>query len=717
MIFGLGKMLRVAVAALVLSFAGTGCREPQFSGGELPELEQGTLAVLQTELSPATLFHVGASDVSFFSQMAQYGLGGPTFSAYSAVAGPTVVARGNPFETETMIENWILVWFAGAEGWTNWDVPMALFLERKPSEVRLDDEGLHLSFPGPGGTIAMLPLYGYRKMPQRGVDIPVKTERRGHKLLPYGWEDFLPRDVLIRLRYWASATREFPVHCQETFRLDPASETLTIRQEFRWLSIPDEWNTKPLKLAPVSPSIALAHSEAKFPVRFGRRSVDMDMPTPFGPTTGVQDASSYEMTFPLLGFVHRTETADLPSRGDQNIARELEQARRAALSLVRRAGELAPADLVLLARALPHLDERSRAEVVRVLTHRFENFIAGATPDAAHASSDGAILEAIWAMSHFSGDWSFATTHWPSIRSRFSLGRDNRWAAFGCEHRRSIALQAGPALAMARMAFRLGDTETYHYACYLFIRELAHLAIQLRAKDYFKAHHPWHSMEPPPEPVFITQVTEAGWQLSPSRTERLEDLVHRWAGFSDPDIARFLREHAPAALRADLDHLEAALETENSPAQTSGSSLLLLRSLLRNESFDALAAKREMPEEQNDSRALADALGLLRAASTTQVTVLISPQGSSPFAIGAERDAKSPRPELIQAVESTASGATDGAVTFWPRVNWLNWRTPSGDAWNFGHVTAGQESRPAMEVLTLNWNSRVIRARDLSGEN
>jgi hypothetical protein len=256
------------------------------------------------------------------------------------------------------------------------------------------------------------------------------------------------------------------------------------------------------------------------------------------------------------------------------------------------------------------------------------------------------------------------------------------------------------------MAFHVGDLETYHYACYLFVRELAHLAVKLRAGAYFSAHYPWHSMEPPSGPAFLTRVTEAGWQLSLSpRSGRLKDLAERWAGFSDPDLARFLVEHASAAVRADLEQLEAAGDATAEEVR-SMPSLLLLGSLLRNDSLDTLAARRKAGA-RDDPRRLADALAILRAASETQLTELISAEGASPFAAGAERDVPPPKTELIQAIE-IVSPDPNGAETFWPRVSWLNWRAPSGAPWNFGHVSAGSDT-PTLEVrlLPLNWNSRI----------
>jgi hypothetical protein len=55
--------------------------------------------------------------------------------------------RDAELDVTKMEENWLLVWFAGAQGWTNWDTPWAVFLQHNPTSMHLDDAGLHISFP------------------------------------------------------------------------------------------------------------------------------------------------------------------------------------------------------------------------------------------------------------------------------------------------------------------------------------------------------------------------------------------------------------------------------------------------------------------------------------------------------------------------------------------------------------------------------------------
>ena len=89
--------------------------------------------VLHTELSPAILVHSSTRYLGLFSDLPETGLGAPAHVAWSTRDGPRAQNAGTTHDVSAMEENWILVWFAGSAGWTNWDAPWAVFLQRKPS--------------------------------------------------------------------------------------------------------------------------------------------------------------------------------------------------------------------------------------------------------------------------------------------------------------------------------------------------------------------------------------------------------------------------------------------------------------------------------------------------------------------------------------------------------------------------------------------------------
>jgi len=262
--------------------------------------------VLHTELSPAILVHSSTRYLGLFADLAESGLSAPAHVAWSTRDGPRAYQAGTTHDVSAMEENWLLVWFAGSPGWTNWDAPWAVFLQRKPSWLRLDEKGLHLEFPEAAGDVVLLPLYGCFKLPPAGHDYLAEHGLPSRKLLSWQWEKSLARDPLTRLRYWAGATRELPIYCEESFSVDPGRDEVTMRWRFERHSIEDDWKTRPLKLAPVSPPLGLAAKDAAFPVRFSKPFFDMEIPTPFGPYLAVQGEDGFGATFPLLHYVNES---------------------------------------------------------------------------------------------------------------------------------------------------------------------------------------------------------------------------------------------------------------------------------------------------------------------------------------------------------------------------------------------------------------------------
>jgi hypothetical protein len=274
------------------------------------EWQRAPFAFVQTTLSPATLFHSELRHLSFFTGLADHGLGAPTFAAYGADGGPRIATNNATLDTRAMNECWVLVWFAGAKGWTNWDSPWAVFLQRRPSAMRLDANGLHMDFPGPAGDAVLMPLYGDYKPPQQGRELPAAHNAPAKPIKTWEWPKFLPRDLLMRVRYWAGVSREFPLNCEDSFNVDEARDAATIRQRIHWHSIADDWRTKHLKLAPVSPLLALPAQNENNPVRFSKPPVDLNFVTADGSYFGVESVDSFDVTVGALQLTNQFRTTN-----------------------------------------------------------------------------------------------------------------------------------------------------------------------------------------------------------------------------------------------------------------------------------------------------------------------------------------------------------------------------------------------------------------------
>lgn len=666
--------------------------------------KKAPFAVVQTELSPVTLFHATTRELSFFTGMPETGLGAPAFASFGALGGPKIVTNGAPMEVSAMTENWILVWFAGAGGWTNWDSPWLLCLQHKPRAAQFDTNGLRLEFDGEAGYAALMPLYGYDKPPQQGRELLSKHGLPERKVKTWTWTESIPREVLQRVRYWAEATREFPLYCEDSFSVDRSRDAVTIRQKFHWLSIDDDWKTTHRKLAPVSPPLAQVSLNGKFPVTISKKPSDMDMLTPNGPSLCIEDVDSYDATFRVLQYVNETEASDSPNtNAHRTVAAALRKLNKAVAGKIQGGDQPDGWD----AKALPYCDEAIRTKALASLRKYFHADAPGPHPP-----------EALWACAHHTGDWELMKERWPSIRKKFSSPAGKSWAGFGRSASASASLsdEAGACAALARLAYRAGDMNFYHYACQQFARELVLQFLQQRGADYFRRHQPWHSMEFMDEEVYLTHLggDTGGWQIdgpkySAQTGER--QFLNRWARFQDADVARFHRDYLKADVRKELNLLTARWESNHKGASAPGlPSLVVLRSLLLNET-PAQLARLATPEQFTGPPAgeIASCLAVLRVSRPTRFERLIPGGEPSPFVAGLEREVARPNVTLTQTVQTEAADAVaKTSPAIWPRVTWRNWKTPTGATWNFGSVRPTRSGLPGpAKTIPLNWNSQV----------
>ncbi|MFM1770664.1 MAG: hypothetical protein RJA22_3193, partial [Verrucomicrobiota bacterium] len=442
-------------------------------------------AVVQTELSPATLVRSTGRYLGLFCDLPALGLGAPAHVAWSTRDGPRVFASGQTHDASGMEENWLLVWFAGAAGWTNWDAPWAVFLQHKARWLRLDERGLHLEFPQAAGEVVLMPLYGHDRLGTPTRPAPARPGRKAPPLKTWEWAKAIPREPLTRLRYWAGATRQFPMDCEERVAVDRGRDRLRWQTRLTWHAIADDWRTRPVKLAPISPVLALAARDEAFPAQFARPAFDMELPTPWGPLRGVPDADVVEWDLPVLQYLHETG-ADLPGTPP---AADPWQA--AALAALPRAVSAPSVEAGEAGRALAFLDAPARANLLARLR-------------AVADTRSPAALEAAWALALQAGDIDGARQRWPQLRALALPAEPSAtWIGFGPETGPELAVAARRALLAARLAWVAGDAAGYHEGAVRFGRALVHLWALQRGADWFRAHPPG-SLEPWGEAVFLT---------------------------------------------------------------------------------------------------------------------------------------------------------------------------------------------------------------------
>lgn len=268
------------------------------------QLSSGTATLTVNRLCPAVLIESPARSVTFNCSS------GPQHIAF--VHDGNVVVR-NPGEATgdlSLSEPWVLAWFGeasparahvrphdvegvigvskGSIGFSREadvvDLPVLFRLEHKPRSIRhAEGSGLKFDFAGEVGKIAMMPLAGGK------LFLPEETAK---------WAEQLPPQIIEQCRQWSARLRDYPLSVAEAFKVRSSGETLTIENDFQWMSFSDDWNSPAIKAAPIPPMLALA-LDGGMPVKFTHdnrevKPVDYGLMDTAGKAMAIEGFDSYE---------------------------------------------------------------------------------------------------------------------------------------------------------------------------------------------------------------------------------------------------------------------------------------------------------------------------------------------------------------------------------------------------------------------------------------
>jgi len=737
------------VALLVLRTAGIAQSLPA----------PGRLDVVTTELAPAILVRSTERSLVLFDNT-EGAVGGPTRLAIPTAKGTRILRVGEGADGAIQNMAWLLVWYAGAEGWSTWDVPMLVVLQHRATKLELRTDGLHLFFPKQAGDIAVMPLYGFQKLPQAGADFAAFPTRPPAK--PEAWEEELPKHVVGRSDTFSRVLRAFPLHAKEEYAVE--GDVLRVRTAIQFHRVKDDWGTKAIPLSPLPPALALAwqaadsgDAEKPFPMRLPTPT-DPGLFTPYGPWLGVVAKDSYTIDFPLLPYIHSTIAARSPAPETDPIALAAQKRLRQVFSWKFRDGswekiwDHGSAKNFCwqimgdrwYAKAIPFLGPEAQERTKRGLRGYLREFVLqperykpyrevlqlfgpgigawGGYDDAGKFAAN--VLETLWNYAYFTGDTETIREHWPLIRKLFVTPYECDWKSFGRDSIAELGDEAAPAIAMARLAHLAGDTEMSDFASYIAVRELVHHYVKQVGTGYFRSHQPWHSMDPIPAMAWPTNLWGhlAGWQIDgpdyPGKT-RERQYTNRWVRFSDPDVGRFHRDVMPGETAKEMSYLAREIAGDpkgrwraNRDTAHIMPSLVRLRRLLLNDSPEQLA--RIAPEATWQGGRGADQaafylsfLGWQQTPKTTRVV----PAHKSEFRLGLESIAKTHYPGLCLDVRTPKDGIAP--VLTWEPVKGLaraqGLRAPH--LVQFGAIRAGQRPQQLSESVPLNWNTTLIRYR------
>ena len=198
--------------------------------------------------------------------------------SYRYVLTASRICTLDKFRPDHLTENFLMLFGSN----TFPDIPLLVCLDRKPEKIWISRNEY--------GLLTAITFGGCRRM---------------ITATPFGMESFEPRtpkdkdfltDAARRCRVWSRAFMAFPSNCREYFRNDPETGQCHITQIYSYRMLKDQWNTKPLMLAPFPPAAALSGT-----AQWQSDAVDLRFPTKYGPLYTLEGKrSSY--TLPMLPY-------------------------------------------------------------------------------------------------------------------------------------------------------------------------------------------------------------------------------------------------------------------------------------------------------------------------------------------------------------------------------------------------------------------------------
>ncbi len=557
----------------------------------------GPLQVLTTQLSPAWLVHSTDNQLLLFGDTAKSGLGAPSHLAFATAAGVRVVKAGTALDAtqlHAMTQPWLLVWWAGSDGWATWDVPHLVTLQHRPASLKLDEHGVTVSFAGAAGYLATQPLYGYAKLSQQAAwqahPEMFKQPAAWPELHTWTWDATLPPAVAARCNWWARALARIPYNVRESYVVDHAAGAVRVTDAFDYVDIKNDWGTVPVTLAPLSPTYAVA-MRGGYPMTAPAQLQDLQYPTLYGPYCALEGATSINYSLNVGPYWMQTAEPNRTLPVDESTASRKAQARlvHEAARSAADAGETQMWDWhdenfvwyaqsgdirepgyytgftggslrqdrkgwmqarvlhTLFDPARYKLDERSGTLNRRYIDGPgIGNWGSGDWGDSGKLGTD--MIWDAYVYAYNTGDYQTIADKWDLITSLNTLPVTMSWIGVGRAAIAEMGDEAPPMLGLARLAYAVGDRDTYTAAVYWYARELVlHVVKEGAFTKWREQFAPWHpGLELPTETPTNLWGTNASWQ--PGGFRSTVGGENQWNNFTvrldDTDTIRFQQRYA-----------------------------------------------------------------------------------------------------------------------------------------------------------------------------
>lgn len=498
------------------------------------------LTYIATDLFPGTLLNVKGKELFLFQKLGEVGLSAPQYIAYP-VNGRVKITRSPCQVKPKLSAPWFLVWFNGGRGWKNikfvkhsfnysksfpdkvpgFDSPWLVVLQHQ-AEIELDKDGVSIISDKPIENVVMMPLFGSEKLPLR------KTA---------SWRSSLPGSVVKRIKKWVAISRKIPVYVKEDFKVDEIRDQVAIKNTFSYHEIKDDWGTKPLTIAPLSPVLSLSYKTG-FPMKFNKSSIDEKMVTHWGPLLAVEKSDTYTYTINrMLKYVDETRVVSSLNTSNRDIQKAMQfNAIRlkwgisdrfgfnpirdtyavdwgmGCLAAMRRGAEYlneADKDIVTKQKVIDWINRNGyldyylnpnsyKTETTKVNSTLSETALVARSGHQTHGEDlvkqTSRLPWVIWRYGYYSQEWDKISQSYDTIKKLYPLTKYMGWGCIApvntAEHAKISAKQG--ALGLARLGKQFGDQEGYCFGAYMYVKLLVNeWAWDVAALPYIKKHGPW----------------------------------------------------------------------------------------------------------------------------------------------------------------------------------------------------------------------------------
>ena len=153
---------------------------------------------------------------------------------------------------------WLMLWNTTAPD--DEIFPLIITLQHKPLEI---NSSLHqtsllkVTFEKEAGAVCVMLLKGDQRV--TGAEIAL-------------WQSNIPQYAQNEADFWSRVLLRFPIKNMETYGIHEKTKRVSITNTFEYDTITDDWNTKPLYIAPVPPVTARAY-ESGYPVKWEKEKI------------------------------------------------------------------------------------------------------------------------------------------------------------------------------------------------------------------------------------------------------------------------------------------------------------------------------------------------------------------------------------------------------------------------------------------------------------